>query len=194
MTNIINAPGGIIDGAVDAIYANSGQFNLTNNGYIHGNIVNSSGASDVIINRGTIHGAVFLDGDSIFRDVRGGSSGPINVGGGSSTVTGGRGIDHFVFDSALEAQSTTITNFQHGIDKIVLSESVFAVRPGIHHFLRKIAFHIGAVAHTPSQHIVYDHAHGILYYDPSGSAGPQIEIADFTNNSMITHDDILIRA
>jgi hypothetical protein len=33
-----------------------------------------------------------------------------------------------------------------------------------------------------------------LYYDPSGSAGPQIEIAHFTNNPVITPDDILIRA
>ena len=195
VTNIVNAAGATIDGAVDAIYANSGQFKLTNRGFIHGNVVNSSGGSEVIVNRGTIHGAIYLEGDSVFKDVGGGSSGPIHVGGGNSTITGGRGIDHFVFDSAITTQLTTITNFQHGIDKIVLSENEFAtLRPGIHNHPGKIAFHVGAVAHTPAQHIVYDHAHGILYYDPNGSAGPQIEIAHFTNNSGMTYDDILIRA
>jgi hypothetical protein len=195
VTDITNETGGIIDGAVDAIYANTGEFNLVNNGSIFGNIVSADGSSDVITNRGKIKGAVFLEGNSVFRDVRGGTSGAIHLGDGNATVTGGPGIDRFVFDSPITDQVTTITNFQHGVDKIVLSKTEFTALSagGIHHLLRKADFHVGPAEH-PWQHIVYAHARGILCYDPSGSNGPEIEIAHFTNDATITYADILISA
>jgi hypothetical protein len=195
VTDITNVKGAIIKGAVDAIYANAGEFDLVNHGTIIGKIVDGDGGNDVIINTGKIKNSVYLDGDSIYSGAIG-SSGPIHVGSGDATVTGGKGVDHFVFDSAISTQVTTITNFKHGVDKIVLSERDFSAlgHGAIGHVLNLADFHVGAVAHAPSQHIVYDHAHGILYYDPNGSAGSQIEIATLTNDSVLANTDILIVA
>jgi hypothetical protein len=195
ITYITNRVGALIDGPVDSIEATIGRFQLINHGTIIGNIVDADGGNDLIINTGKIKGAVFLDGNSVYYG-RTGSSGGIHVGSGNATVTGGKGVDHFVFDSPITTQVTTITNFKHGVDKIVLSESDFpALGAGaVGHVLRAFAFHVGAVATTPFQHIVCDHAHGILYYDPDGSAGPQIEIATLTDHSVLKHADILIVA
>jgi hypothetical protein len=195
VTNIVNAKGATIKGAVDAIYANAGEFTLVNHGTIIGNIVDGDGGSDLITNTGKIKGNVYLAGNSVYNGA-GGSSGAIHVGGGDATVTGGKGVDHFVFDSAITTQVTTITNFRHAIDKIVLSEADFSAlgHDAIGHVLALTDFHIGTGAQTPSQHIVYDRAHGILYYDPSGSGGSQIEIATFTNDPPMANTDILIRA
>jgi Ca2+-binding RTX toxin-like protein len=131
----------------------------------------------------------------------GGSSGSIHVGSGNATVTGGYHPDRFVFDSTLAGQVTKITNFYHGSvpsggDKIVLSEKDFsAVGVGaIGHALPGASFHVGASAKTLSQHIVYNHANGFLYYDPSGSAGSQIHFATLTSLPDITHSDFVIEA
>jgi hypothetical protein len=194
-TFITNEAGALITGPHYAIEATIGVFSLVNHGRIVGNIRDADDANDTIANHGKILGGVYLDGNSTFNGA-GGSSGAIHVGTGNATVTGGKGLDHFVFDSALTTQVTDITNFQHGRDKIVLSESDFTGL-GVHaigHVLPAAEFHVGSVATKPSQHIVYDHTDGFLYYDPNGSTGPQFHFATLTNMPTLANTDILVVA
>ncbi len=195
ITTIVNAPGALIQGAINSIYTNSGSFHLINHGTLVGNILDGDDGSDVIFNFGRIKGQIFLDGNSIYSGASG-SAGPIHVGTGNALITGGASADRFVFDSTIEGQVTRITNFQHGIDKIVLSEADFLTIGigAIGHFLPASDFHVGAAATTATQYIVYNHANGFLYYDPAGNLGPQIHFATLTSHPLLTHTDILIAA
>src|SRR5262249_6772018 len=91
VTDITNAKGALIKGAIDAIYENVGEFDLVNHGTIIGSIFDGDGGTgnDIIINTGKIKGSIYLNGNSVYSGATG-SSGPIHVGGGNATVTGGR--------------------------------------------------------------------------------------------------------
>lgn len=195
VTQITNEAHAVIKGAVDAIYANSGLFHLTNHGTIIGDIFDADGGSDVIVNTGNIKGEVFLEGDSTFKGA-GGHSGAIHVGGGNDTITGGSGADHFVFDSALTGQIEKITNFQHGVDKIVLSEDDFPNVGPADGTLASDEFSAHATAVTPDQHILYDRSDGFLYYDNdgSGTADAPIHFATLANHPALSHVDFLVDA
>jgi Ca2+-binding RTX toxin-like protein len=85
----------------------------------------------------------------------------LNGGNGNDTLTGGAGADRFVFDTAPNAATNqdTITDFQPGVDTIVLSASVFAG--------------LGAPGSriTLSDHLLYDQTTGVLAYDADGAGG-----------------------
>ncbi len=198
LTDIFNATGAKISGAVDAIYALRGAFHLVNDGNIVGNIVDADDAGDVIVNAGRINGAIYLEGNSIFKDASG-TSGAIHVGDGDVVVTGSTThADQFVFDSTLSGQVARITNFQHGVDKIVLSETVFtALGAGaVGHPLVASDFHVGASAHTPSQYMLYNPTNGFLSYDQDGSGTTYapIHFATLTSHPALTHADFLVEA
>jgi Ca2+-binding RTX toxin-like protein len=161
---------------------------LTNLGTIDGGISGApttAGPSDVVINPGHINGDVFLRGSTIFNG-KGGTSGPIHVGRGNATITGGTGAVRFVFDSGLAGQVTKITNFTlKDHDTIVLSERDF---PKIGHLGKLDTSHIdiGAATHSHPE-IVYDQANGFLFYDSNGSAhGGLHHFATLTSHPILT--------
>jgi Ca2+-binding RTX toxin-like protein len=89
--------------------------------------------------------------------------------GGNDVLTGGSGArDNFRFTTALGASNVdSISDFEHGTDKIVLSQAVFA---GIGATLDASEF--GGAA-DPNNYIIYNQGTGKLFYDAGGSAaGP----------------------
>lgn len=143
-TTIFNNSTGVIKGSVVGIAVFDGNFSLTNHGVINGGIDHFTSLDNVIINTGKIQGTTYFGGGNDVFNGKGGTSGPIfagggndriiggkgnvaiHVGGGNDTLTAGPGNDQFIFDSALTGQVDKITNFKHGPDKIVLSETDFA--------------------------------------------------------------------
>lgn len=195
VTTIVNEKGGVIEGADNAIYANSGTFHLVNHGLVVGDILDFDGADDHIVNTGKIKGEIFLEGDSVFNG-KGGHSGTIHVGSGNDTLTGGAGADHFAFDSAILGQVDKITNFQHGIDKIVLSQDDFPNVGPPDATLAAQDFSAHAAAVTPDQHILYNKSNGFLYYDEdgSGTADTPVHFATLANHPALSHADFLVEA
>jgi Ca2+-binding RTX toxin-like protein len=131
-----------------------------------------TGASDTIVNHGTINGVVWLYGASDRFNGKGGTSRDIyaysgndvivggkgalsmHVGTGNSTLTAGPGHDRFVFDSSIGGHVDLIKGFNALVDKIVLSE---AHLPGLGPLGKLHAAHFGVNgnAHNASPQIVY---------------------------------------
>jgi len=61
-----------------------------------------------------------------------------------------------------------ITDFNPWTDKVSLKRSIFK-EAGKGGKLNPDAFWSGAKAHDASDRIIYDKAHGVLYYDPDGT-------------------------
>ncbi|WP_074701849.1 lipase family protein [Nitrosomonas ureae] len=103
--------------------------------------------------------------------------------GGKDTLTGGSGADKFIFDTAPGTGNIdTITDFAHGIDKIMLDDDIFTAL-GITGTVAGAAltankFHVGASALDTLDRIVYNSSTGALYYDVNGSgAGAAVQVA-----------------
>jgi serralysin len=108
------------------------------------------------------------------------------IGGlGADRLIGGAGGDTFVFD-ALPGLRDVIGDFTSGTDHIELASTVFAgVKPG--------ALVLGSAALHPDDHLLYDQARGLLFYDADGSdAGAAVQIAVLTGHPALTAEDILL--
>jgi hypothetical protein len=210
---------GVNAGKVGAIYGQSGKFHLVNFGTIRGDVVDGDGARDVIVNHGTIIGGVDLGtGNDYFNGTGGtvengifasggndriivGEAGTIvNLGGGSSVVTGSPGGDNeYFFNAAPGGYIDRITNFGHGhFNAISLWTGAFPelAAPGATAAFRLPAadFHVGPQATTASQHIIYNPQNGFLYYDHDGN-GPLAEIhfATLGPHLHLTNHDFLVQ-
>ena len=114
-------------------------------------------------------------------------------GAGHDLLIGGTGKDVFVFDAGLGAG-----NLDHGADFKAFDDQIQLTRTGAGPFdalafgaLDPRAFHLGTVAVTASQHLLYDRASGTLAYDADGVGGaaaqvfaildhsPRLDAADF---------------
>jgi Ca2+-binding RTX toxin-like protein len=80
----------------------------------------------------------------------------LNGGADSDTLTGGLGADRFVFDQTPGAGIDTITDFQSGVDTIVLKASMYTE-------LGAVGTRVGL-----SGFLYYDNNTGELYYDADG--------------------------
>ena len=123
--------------------------------------------------------SVAIGPNSVIEDAYGGSVGDRIVGNsadnnlygrnGNDILTGGAGHDAFFFNTGLSATTNLdhVTDFRHGIDSFELAHGVFT------HLARGTlslsAFFTGAAAHDSNDRIVYDKAHGALYWDADGS-------------------------
>jgi hypothetical protein len=211
-TDVVNATGGTIEGRTASIRDDGGPIHLTNHGTIIG-AIQIDNADDLITNDGRIAGVVDLGSGACHFDGRGGTSGAIfaevgthqiiagngnvviHVGSGSNTLTGGPGIDSYIFESALAGQVDGIANFKPGVDKIVLSATDFAGIGPVGHALAAADFRIGAHPTTASQHILYDPATGFLSYDPDGTgAAPHVHFATFLPHLALAQADFLVVA
>ena len=210
LTDINNAAGAIISGAIEAIGNTSGRFRLVNYGTINGTVAANFG--DIIINHGKINGTVALVSGNDYFNGTGGTAGYIGsglgndriiagkgnvfvlLGGGNCTVTGGPGHDQFFFDAPLASQIEKITNFNVSRDRIELSVLDYAVGP-VGHALAPAEFHIGSHATSASQRIIYNATNGFLFYDPDGNGPmPRIHFGTLSHDLNLTHGDFLIEA
>lgn len=123
--------------------------------------------------------SVAIGPNSVIEDAYGGSAGDTIFGNradnnlygrsGNDTLTGGLGHDAFFFTAKLSATANVdrVTDFHHGIDSFELAHGVFThIARGA---LASAAFFTGTAAHDGNDHIIYDKAHGALYYDADGS-------------------------
>ena len=131
-------------------------------------------------------------------------------GAGAAHLIGGSGHDHFVFNNRLSnATVDTILNFQDGRDHIYLWEYVakgFAMASHLsmnHLFfwtaehsggLYKSSIHLGREAGNNNQHIIYDRAHGDLYYHPGGAPNHLLLFAKLPDHPLLTYQDFSIIA
>jgi Ca2+-binding RTX toxin-like protein len=116
----------------------------------------------------------------------------LNVLFGNDTLTGGSGADHFVFSTMLDARSNvdTITDFAHGLDKIVLDHSVFSGLPA--GALNPNAFTLVG-AETAGPQVAYNPSSGALYYDADGLGGSEaIQFATLIGTPNLSSADFLI--
>lgn len=137
-------------------------------------IYGDDGADTIYAGRGadTVQGgknADFIHGGGGFDDLRGGNGHDLIYGGlgndtirgakGTDTLSGAEGADVFIFATELDGviNIDTITDFEHGVDKIELSSTIFT------------AF-AGETGAPPSigEHIVFKNSTRELVYYPSG--------------------------
>ncbi|PZV35951.1 hypothetical protein B5V02_22185, partial [Mesorhizobium kowhaii] len=116
-------------------------------------------------------------------------------GSGSDFLTGGANDDHFVFDTALGPTNVDkILDFVEGSDELWLDHLIFSAATadsGGHLIANQ--FRIGTAALSSSDHVIYDKAHGALFYDLDGVGGAaQIQFASVTANLNLAANDILI--
>jgi Ca2+-binding RTX toxin-like protein len=217
ITYINNALGGVIRGTKTSITdfdnGNDGAISVGNHGTLRGAVVGAE-AADHIVNTGHVYGAVQLAGGNDVFNGKGGTSGAVfggdgndriiggksndhlSGGPGNDTLTGGPGKDHFVFDATLNPMANVdgITDFQHGVDRIDLSHSIFAALnpPGTLHFGM---FHEGPAAHAANDRIIYTPANGWLTYDSNGNAaGGATHFATLAAHLTLTNTDFLVVA
>ncbi|CAM8619322.1 Delta-60 repeat [Oxalobacteraceae bacterium] len=140
-----------------------------------------------------------LDGGAGNDVLLGGDGDDQLIGGnGIDILTGGDGADRFLFDKLLgRTNNDTITDFESGIDKILLDDAVFKKLIGDtdfsdNFFVRTI---VGpASAQDQNDFIVFDLESSRLYYDADGSGqrAPPVWFATLTGVSDLSHDDFWI--
>jgi serralysin len=112
--------------------------------------------------------------------------------GGSDNLTGGLGVDSFMFTTALAVSNVdTITDFSVADDTIRLDDTVFAALSA--GYLAASAFRIGGGAADATDRIIYNAANGALYYDADGAGGAaQIRFATLDAGLALTSSDFFV--
>ena len=146
----------------------AGDLNGTGNGLA--NLVDGNGANNQLSGAA---GNDVLSGGAGDDDLRGGLN--------NDDLEGGTGTDDFIFDTSLSAANIDdILDFEVGVDKIKLENSVFTGLPT--GALAAGAFNTGTAATEADDRIVYDPATGRLFFDPDGTgAAAKILFADLAN-------------
>ncbi len=136
----------------------------------------------------------FLTGGGGLEYSNGGNGRDTLVGGvWFDTLTGGAGADDFVFRStSTPATNPFITDFQPGVDEILLDNDRFAAL-GVPGNLTHGQFREGVSATDDSDRIIYDQSTGRIWYDAdgSGSAAKKL-ILILTSTPDIAFDDFRI--
>ncbi len=129
------------------------------------------------------------------NDILEGGAGNDRLSGsfGSDTLVGGAGADTFYFTTAIAAVTNvdSIADFTHGADKIGLLHTVYThLALGA---LNAAQFVVGTAAHDRNDQIVYDKAHGLLFFDADGSgAGAAVEFATVKMGTILSASDFVI--
>jgi len=161
------------DGQANALYGNNGA-----------DVLKGLGGNDQLSGDG---GNDTLQG--------GGGKDDLFGGGGNDKLTGGAGADHFVFTvgpGPAGGGVDKITDFVHGVDSIGITRGGFpplaTVGP-----LSADNFALGT-AHDGDDYIIYDKAHGKLFYDADGdgSGAARQLFAVLTNHAQLGASDFFI--
>lgn len=112
---------------------------------------------------------------------------------GKDTLTGGDGADKFVIDVVnVLGEEDSITDFNHGVDKIILNGISFDAQN-----FKDVT--TGDQARDSNDYILYNKSTGNLYYDVDGwdyghgdnNVGAKL-IAHFDNNSTLAYSDFAV--
>lgn len=115
-------------------------------------------------------------------------------GGGMDRLVGYGGADSFVMASALSPDNLSqIEDFQTGIDRIVLSSSVFSgLSVGA---VAAHSFHIGTQAADADDRIIFDPATGRLLYDADGTGAiSAVAFATIQAGGAVSASDLSVAA
>jgi Ca2+-binding RTX toxin-like protein len=139
------------------------------------NVLTASGGNDTLNGAG---GNDVLTGNAGNDKLLGGIGNDTLVGGaGSDTLTGGAGNDVFRFDTQPDGLMDTITDFQAGMDKLLLDAAVF----GIDDFGLTGLIATSRDAMTAETRLVYEYdartRMGTLYFDEDGSGADHALLA-----------------
>ncbi|WP_281004927.1 calcium-binding protein [Mesorhizobium kowhaii] len=180
-----------VDNAGDHVIEANGQGTDNVQAYVSFNLSGQELENLQLRSAASINGT----GNSIANTITGNSgANVINGLGGNDTLSGSTGHDSFVFTTALNASTNVdhITDFSIADDTIQVDNAIFAALGG-NGTLTAAAFHIGAVATTAAQHILYDSANGWLSYDADGNgAGAASHFATLTMGLAMTNNDFLV--
>jgi Ca2+-binding RTX toxin-like protein len=119
----------------------------------------------------------------------------INGKGGNDTLTGGLGVDRFVFDTALNAASNVdrITDFSVKDDTIQLDDAIFATLGAPGTLAASLFRNTASGPVDADDRIVYDAATGALSYDADASgASAAILFATLSAGLALTNRDFVI--
>jgi Ca2+-binding RTX toxin-like protein len=143
------------------------------------------------VNAGASFSTVFLRGNDTV--IGKGGNDVLMGGAGHDTITGGGGADKFVFEAKpIAGNSDHIVDFVHGTDKIQFDNADFKTI-GANGALSSDAFFLGTAAHDPSDRIIYDKAHGALYYDSDGTGSAiKVLIATLDNHATVSLSDMQV--
>ncbi len=120
----------------------------------------------------------------------------------ADTLTGGAGADKFVFNFLPSASARDIiTDFQHGVDILQFSKSVFTkIATALGTTLGATEFWSGpgvVACHDSSDRIVYNTTTGNLYYDADGNgvgAAVVVALIGITAHAALTSTDMQVVA
>jgi len=200
-------------GAEELIVRNSGTISGPNGSFFEA----SGGAIDRVINTGEMLGNVVLGGGNDYYDGRkgdvdgtifGGDGNDVLYGGsedniiegdaGKNTLMGGQGNDSFVFAATLgKGNVDTILDFSHADDAFMLDKAVFAgLKAGdlAASAFKQISSATSTAGVDGNDRILYDKAHGDLYFDRDGSGTQfdRIVFAHVTDGTVIDNSDFQI--
>ncbi len=135
------------------------------------------------------------DGDNVL-DGRGGDD--VMVGGvGLDTLTGGAGSDDFLLDAlTYGAPGDVITDFETGVDRLLLDSGLSLFDPLPAGTQTAANFILAGVAADADDHLVYDLADGVLYFDPDpvGAALPLQALFDLGDGTPLAAADLFVGA
>jgi Ca2+-binding RTX toxin-like protein len=141
----------------------------------------------------TISGSQFNDTltGGTGNDLLNGGAGNDRLAGGkgNDVLTGGAGADVFLLSG--DTKVDHITDFVSGTDHLTLDSLLFKALPKGN--LGAEQWVLGTKALGSSQHLIYDAAHGALYYDADGSGkGAAVLIAVLDNHAALTYQDLAV--
>jgi Ca2+-binding RTX toxin-like protein len=135
----------------------------------------TKGTAALNVNASAVNNGLLITGNAGANKLIGTSYSDVLIAGnGNDTLTGGDGVDFFVFNTTANSKSNldTITDFVTGTDKLQLSKAVFF---GLGSFTGNLAagqFWSAAGAtssHDADDRLIYNTTTGALYYDADGS-------------------------
>ena len=139
-------------------------------------------------------GLINLFGNSSGNEIIG-NNGDNMIGGGAGDdyLTGLGGVDHFLFNTALDADNVDeITDFSVTDDTIILDNDVFTAFQG-YGPLAAEAFRVGTAAQDADDRIIYNSDTGALFYDSDGTGGAAaIQFAMLDTSLGLSHLDFYI--
>jgi Ca2+-binding RTX toxin-like protein len=156
------------------------------------NTLNGAGGDDGLYGGGGDDKLIGGNGDDFLYGDTGADR--VSGGTGNDVLIGAAGADKFVFDTALNVKTNMdhVTDFQHGVDKLLLDNAVFKAL-GSAGGLKAGFFFAGKAAHDANDHIIYDRAHGALFYDSDGIGGQaQVAFAGLDHRPLLSAHDFLV--
>ena len=180
-----------VDSAGDRVVENPGEgSDVVQSSVTYGLTANVENL--VLLGSGAINGV----GNALNNSITGNAAGNLLAAGlGNDSLTGADGADLFVFDTAVDAITNvdTITDFNPGIDKLLLDDALFTRLVAGDLAAGNLAANPGGTAVDADDFLIYDTSTGALSYDADGNgAGAAVLFATLTAHPAITAADFAI--